>query len=99
MDVLPAHPRSVCAGIGRAIVIVEQALQRFGAPVYVYHEIVRDRVVLDALRAKGARFIASLDEAPHGAVLVFNAHGVTQRLMRKAHDKGLEILDATCPLV
>jgi len=99
MDVLLANPRSFCAGVDRAIAIVEQALERFGAPVYVYHEIVHNDVVLSTLTEKGARFIASLDEAPDGAVLVFNAHGVSQSLMRQANDRKMQIFDATCPLV
>jgi 4-hydroxy-3-methylbut-2-enyl diphosphate reductase len=99
MDVMLANPRSFCAGVDRAIAIVEQALERFGAQVYVYHEIVHNNAVLGTLRAKGARFISSLDEAPDGAVLVFNAHGVPQHLVRQARDKGMRIFDATCPLV
>ena len=99
MDVLLANPRSFCAGVDRAIAIVEQALERFGAPVYVYHEIVHNNVVLGTLREKGARFISSLDEAPDASVLVFNAHGVSQRLMREASDNKMQIFVATCPLV
>jgi 4-hydroxy-3-methylbut-2-en-1-yl diphosphate reductase len=99
MEVLLANPRSFCAGVDRAIAVVEQALERFGAPVYVYHEIVHNNVVLETLRAKGARFITSLDEAPDGAVLIFNAHGVAKRLVGEARDKNMQVFDATCPLV
>ncbi|HVZ43509.1 MAG TPA: 4-hydroxy-3-methylbut-2-enyl diphosphate reductase [Ramlibacter sp.] len=99
MDVLLANPRSFCSGVDRAIAIVEQALESFGAPVYVYHEIVHNNVVLGALSGKGAHFITSLDEAPNGAVLVFNAHGVPQRIMREAEHRGMRVFDATCPLV
>ncbi len=99
MDVLLANPRSFCSGVDRAIAVVEQALQRYGAPVYVYHEIVHNDVVLDSLAAKGAQFITSLGDAPDDAVLVFNAHGVSQAVKREAQDKGMQVLDATCPLV
>jgi 4-hydroxy-3-methylbut-2-enyl diphosphate reductase len=99
VDVLLANPRSFCSGVDRAIAIVEQALERFGAPVYVYHEIVHNNVVLSTLRAKGARFVSSLDEVPDAAVLVFNAHGVSQLLMSQAQGKRMQVMDATCPLV
>jgi len=99
MDVLLANPRSFCAGVDRAIAIVEQALAKFGTPVYVYHEIVHNNLVVNSLREKGARFISGLDEAPDGAVLVFNAHGVPAGLARDAARRRMQVLNATCPLV
>ncbi|HBZ70238.1 MAG TPA: 4-hydroxy-3-methylbut-2-enyl diphosphate reductase [Deltaproteobacteria bacterium] len=99
MRILLASPRGFCAGVDRAIEIVEQALERFGAPVYVRHEIVHNRHVVESLRAKGAVFVEDPAEVPEGALLVFSAHGVSPAVRRSAADRGLRIIDATCPLV
>ncbi|WP_025602054.1 4-hydroxy-3-methylbut-2-enyl diphosphate reductase [Burkholderia sp. WSM2230] len=99
MRVILAQPRGFCAGVVRAIEIVDRALQQHGAPVYVRHEIVHNRHVVDNLRQKGARFVEELDEVPHGAVAIFSAHGVAQTVERDAQARGLDVLDATCPLV
>ncbi len=99
MQVLLAQPRGFCAGVIRAIEIVEAALARFGAPVYVRHEIVHNRHVVESLRAKGARFVEHLSEVPAGAITIFSAHGVAQRVQDEAHARRLNVLDATCPLV
>ncbi|HEV3104821.1 MAG TPA: 4-hydroxy-3-methylbut-2-enyl diphosphate reductase [Trinickia sp.] len=99
MRVILAQPRGFCAGVVRAIEIVDRALQRHGAPVYVRHEIVHNRHVVENLRNKGARFVEELDEVPHGAVAIFSAHGVAQNVERDAQTRGLDVLDATCPLV
>jgi 4-hydroxy-3-methylbut-2-en-1-yl diphosphate reductase len=99
MRVILAQPRGFCAGVVRAIEIVERALQQHGAPVYVRHEIVHNRHVVDNLRQKGARFVEELDEVPQGAVAIFSAHGVAQTVERDAEARGLDVLDATCPLV
>jgi 4-hydroxy-3-methylbut-2-enyl diphosphate reductase len=99
MRVILAQPRGFCAGVVRAIEIVDRALQRHGAPVYVRHEIVHNRHVVENLRSKGARFVEELDEVPHGAVTVFSAHGVAQSIEHDAENRGLDVLDATCPLV
>ncbi|RKP48360.1 4-hydroxy-3-methylbut-2-enyl diphosphate reductase [Trinickia fusca] len=99
MRVILAQPRGFCAGVVRAIEIVDRALQRHGAPVYVRHEIVHNRHVVENLRSKGARFVEELDEVPHGAVAIFSAHGVAQSVERDAETRGLDVLDATCPLV
>ncbi|MFM0432094.1 4-hydroxy-3-methylbut-2-enyl diphosphate reductase [Paraburkholderia aspalathi] len=99
MRVILAQPRGFCAGVVRAIEIVDRALQQHGAPVYVRHEIVHNRHVVDNLRQKGARFVEELDEVPHGAVAIFSAHGVAQTVERDAEERGLDVLDATCPLV
>lgn len=99
MRVILAQPRGFCAGVVRAIEIVDRALQQHGAPVYVRHEIVHNRHVVDNLRQKGARFVEELDEVPHGAVAIFSAHGVAQTVERDAAQRGLDVLDATCPLV
>jgi 4-hydroxy-3-methylbut-2-enyl diphosphate reductase len=96
---LVAAPRGFCAGVDRAIEIVEVALERFGAPVYVRHEIVHNRFVVDALRAKGAVFVEELDAVPDGAQVVFSAHGVPKSVPEVAEKRGLAWLDATCPLV
>ncbi|MGB0748042.1 MAG: 4-hydroxy-3-methylbut-2-enyl diphosphate reductase [Magnetospiraceae bacterium] len=96
---LLAAPRGFCAGVDRAIHIVERALERFGAPVYVRHEIVHNRFVVDGLRDKGAVFVESLDEVPDGVPVVFSAHGVPKSVPEKAKNRGLFYLDATCPLV
>ena len=94
-----AAPRGFCAGVDRAIRIVELALERYGAPVYVRHEIVHNRFVVDSLKAKGAVFVAELDEVPDGVPVVFSAHGVPKSVPAAAGARGLDFLDATCPLV
>ncbi len=99
MRVILAQPRGFCAGVIRAIDIVEQALARFGPPVYVRHEIVHNRHVVESLRAKGARFVEHLAEVPAGAITIFSAHGVARAVEEEAHARGLHVLDATCPLV
>jgi 4-hydroxy-3-methylbut-2-enyl diphosphate reductase len=99
MRVILAQPRGFCAGVVRAIDIVEKALDKYGEPVYVRHEIVHNRHVVDALKSKGARFVEELDEVPEGAVTVFSAHGVPQSVVKTAAARGLPVLDATCPLV
>ena len=99
MRVVLAQPRGFCAGVVRAIDIVERALEKYGEPVYVRHEIVHNRHVVDALKSKGARFVEELDEVPDGAVTVFSAHGVAQSVVKDAASRGLPVLDATCPLV
>ena len=99
MTVLIAAPRGFCAGVDRAIEIVERALERFGAPVYVRHEIVHNRYVVDGLRAKGAVFVEELDQVPPGAPVVFSAHGVPKSVPAEAARRELAFLDATCPLV
>jgi 4-hydroxy-3-methylbut-2-enyl diphosphate reductase len=98
-EVLLAEPRGFCAGVDRAIEIVERALAKFGAPVYVRHEIVHNTYVVNDLKAKGAIFIEDLAEVPAGAVLVFSAHGVSQAVRREAQARGFSVFDATCPLV
>jgi len=99
MKVILATPRGFCAGVVRAIEIVELALKKYGAPVYVRHEIVHNRHVVQSLEAKGARFVESLDEIPDNALTIFSAHGVSQSVEDAARDRGLPVLDATCPLV
>ena len=99
MRVILAQPRGFCAGVVRAIDIVEKALDKYGEPVYVRHEIVHNKHVVDTLKNKGARFVEELDEVPEGAVTVFSAHGVPQSVVNTAKDRGLPVLDATCPLV
>jgi len=99
LKLLIAAPRGFCAGVDRAIRIVELAIERFGAPVYVRHEIVHNKFVVDALRAKGAVFVEELDEVPDGAPVIFSAHGVPKSVPAAAEARGLEYLDATCPLV
>jgi 4-hydroxy-3-methylbut-2-enyl diphosphate reductase len=99
MRVILAQPRGFCAGVIRAIDIVEQALERFGAPVYVRHEIVHNRHVVESLRARGARFVEHLAEVPAGAISIFSAHGVARSVEDEARTRGLYVLDATCPLV
>ncbi|MEB2346484.1 MAG: 4-hydroxy-3-methylbut-2-enyl diphosphate reductase [Deltaproteobacteria bacterium] len=99
MKVLLASPRGFCAGVDRAIEIVEQCLERFGPPVYVRHEIVHNRHVVETLRAKGAVFVEDPAEAPAGALLVFSAHGVSPAVRAAAAARGLRVIDATCPLV
>jgi 4-hydroxy-3-methylbut-2-enyl diphosphate reductase len=99
MELILASPRGFCAGVDRAIEIAEVALERFGAPVYVRHEIVHNRHVVDALRAKGAVFVDDLAEVPPGSLLVFSAHGVSPAVRQAAAERGLRVIDATCPLV
>jgi 4-hydroxy-3-methylbut-2-enyl diphosphate reductase len=94
-----AQPRGFCAGVVRAIEIVNRSLEKFGPPVYVRHEIVHNRHVVEALERKGAIFVESLDEIPDGAVTIFSAHGVAQSIIDEAKSRGLPVLDATCPLV
>jgi len=99
MRVLLAQPRGFCAGVVRAIDIVNRSLEKFGAPVYVRHEIVHNRHVVETLERKGAVFVEELDEIPDGAVTIFSAHGVAQSIIDEAKTRGLPVLDATCPLV
>jgi 4-hydroxy-3-methylbut-2-enyl diphosphate reductase len=99
MRVVLAQPRGFCAGVVRAIDIVERALDKYGAPVHVRHEIVHNRHVVSSLEKKGARFVEELDEVPEGAVTVFSAHGVARSVVEEARSRGLPVLDATCPLV
>ncbi len=99
MKVILAKPRGFCAGVERAIEIVERALEKYGAPVYVRHEIVHNRHVVDDLRAKGARFVDELQEIPVGGITVFSAHGVSQKVEDDAALRNLPVIDATCPLV
>ncbi|HEY4071862.1 MAG TPA: 4-hydroxy-3-methylbut-2-enyl diphosphate reductase [Herbaspirillum sp.] len=99
MQVILAQPRGFCAGVVRAIEIVERALQKYGEPVYVRHEIVHNRHVVESLKAKGARFIDELAEAPIGAVTIFSAHGVARTVEDEARQRQLKVLNATCPLV
>ncbi len=99
MEVLLANPRGFCAGVERAIEIVERALSQHGAPIYVRHEIVHNKYVVEDLRAKGAVFVEELDEVPTGATVIFSAHGVSKQVRAAAEDRGLKIFDATCPLV
>lgn len=94
-----ANPRGFCAGVDRAIIIVEQALEKFGAPIYVRHEVVHNKYVVDELRAKGAVFVEELDEIPTGSTVIFSAHGVSKAVRAEADARGLTAFDATCPLV
>ncbi len=99
LDLLIASPRGFCAGVDRAITIVERALEKFGAPVYVRHEIVHNKYVVEGLRAKGAVFVAELDQVPDDRPVVFSAHGVPKLVPATASERGLDFVDATCPLV
>ena len=99
LELLIAAPRGFCAGVDRAIRIVELAIEKYGAPVYVRHEIVHNKYVVDTLRAQGAIFVEELDQVPDGVPVVFSAHGVPKAVPAKAAERGLSYLDATCPLV
>ncbi|TSA13998.1 MAG: 4-hydroxy-3-methylbut-2-enyl diphosphate reductase [Betaproteobacteria bacterium] len=99
MEILLANPRGFCAGVERAISIVERALELHGAPIYVRHEVVHNKFVVDDLRMKGAVFVEDLAEVPAGSTLIFSAHGVSQAIRREAEARGLKVFDATCPLV
>jgi 4-hydroxy-3-methylbut-2-enyl diphosphate reductase len=99
MDIVLANPRGFCAGVDRAIIIVEQALEKFGAPIYVRHEVVHNKFVVDELKRKGAVFIEELEEVPPGNTVIFSAHGVSREVRTDAEARGLRVFDATCPLV
>jgi 4-hydroxy-3-methylbut-2-enyl diphosphate reductase len=99
MNIILANPRGFCAGVERAISIVERALEKFGAPIYVRHEVVHNKFVCDDLRAKGAVFIEELSEVPTGSTVIFSAHGVSRAVRSEAEERGLKVFDATCPLV
>ena len=98
-DIVLANPRGFCAGVDRAIIIVEQALEKFGAPIYVRNEVVHNKFVVDGLRAKGAVFVKDLDEIPSGSTVIFSAHGISKAIRLEAEARGLTAYDATCPLV
>jgi 4-hydroxy-3-methylbut-2-enyl diphosphate reductase len=99
MDIVLANPRGFCAGVDRAIEIVKRALDSLGAPIYVRHEVVHNRYVVDELKHRGAIFVEELDEVPDGATVIFSAHGVSQAVRSEAQRRGLKVFDATCPLV
>lgn len=99
MNILLANPRGFCAGVNRAIEIVERALELFGAPIYVRHEVVHNRYVVDCLRDNGAVFVDELSEVPDEGIVIFSAHGVSKAVRREAAERGLKVFDATCPLV
>ncbi len=99
MKILLANPRGFCAGVDRAIDIVERAIELFGAPIYVRHEVVHNKFVVDRLRSLGAVFVEELDEVPDGATVIFSAHGVSKAVQAEARRRGLRVFDATCPLV
>ena len=99
MDVRLANPRGFCAGVDRAIDIVNRALEVFGSPIYVRHEVVHNKFVVEDLRARGAQFVDELDEVPDGCIVIFSAHGVPQAVRREAERRALKVFDATCPLV
>ncbi|HZH42816.1 MAG TPA: 4-hydroxy-3-methylbut-2-enyl diphosphate reductase [Lysobacter sp.] len=99
MDVLLANPRGFCAGVDRAIEIVKRAIETLGPPIYVRHEVVHNRFVVEDLRSRGAVFVEELDEVPDGATVIFSAHGVSQAVRAEADRRGLKVFDATCPLV
>ena len=99
MKILLANPRGFCAGVNRAIEIVERALESFGAPIYVRHEVVHNQYVVDGLRDKGAVFVDELSQVPDNAIVIFSAHGVSKAVQNEAKNRGLKVFDATCPLV
>lgn len=99
MDIVLANPRGFCAGVDRAIEIVNRALENFGAPIYVRHEVVHNKFVVDDLRSRGAVFVEELVDVPDGAIVIFSAHGVSQAVRKEADQRGLKVFDATCPLV
>ena len=99
MEILLANPRGFCAGVDRAIEIVERVLERFGAPIYVRHEVVHNRFVVDDLRRRGAVFVDEVTEVPDQAIVIFSAHGVSRQVRQEAEARGLKVFDATCPLV
>ncbi|MDP4918628.1 MAG: 4-hydroxy-3-methylbut-2-enyl diphosphate reductase, partial [Haliea sp.] len=99
MDIRLANPRGFCAGVDRAIDIVNRALDRFGSPIYVRHEVVHNKFVVDDLRARGAIFVEELEEVPDDCIVIFSAHGVSQAVRKEASVRGLRVFDATCPLV
>ncbi|MDG6897343.1 4-hydroxy-3-methylbut-2-enyl diphosphate reductase [Actinobacillus delphinicola] len=99
MRIILANPRGFCAGVDRAISIVELALELYGSPIYVRHEVVHNRFVVNGLRERGAIFVEELSEVPDGAIVIFSAHGVSQAVRQEAKDRGLRVFDATCPLV
>ena len=99
MEIVLANPRGFCAGVNRAIEIVEKALEHFGAPIYVRHEVVHNRFVVEGLRNKGAVFVQELDEVPENSIVIFSAHGVSRMVRDEAERRGLQVFDATCPLV
>lgn len=99
MEILLANPRGFCAGVDRAIEIVNRALNLFGAPIYVKHEVVHNRYVVDGLKYQGVKFIEDLNEVPEGSTLIYSAHGVSQSVRREADKRKLRNFDATCPLV
>lgn len=99
MDIVLANPRGFCAGVDRAIEIVNRAIEIFGAPIYVKHEVVHNKFVVDGLREKGAIFIEDLNEVPEHSTLIFSAHGVSQQVRHEAKERHLKVFDATCPLV
>lgn len=99
MDILLSNPRGFCAGVDRAIEIVERAIEVFGAPIYVRHEVVHNRYVVDGLRARGAVFVEELSEVPENSTVIFSAHGVSKQIQAEAKERGLQVFDATCPLV
>ena len=99
MDILLANPRGFCAGVDRAISIVERALELYEHPIYVRHEVVHNKFVVDGLRRSGAVFVDELDEVPDGNIVIFSAHGVSQAVRENAKQRGLKVFDATCPLV
>src|SRR6516165_8557943 len=99
MKIILAQPRGFCAGVVRAIDIVDRALEKYGSPVYVRHEIVHNKHVVDGLKAKGAIFVEELSEVPEGSITVFSAHGVARSVVTEARTRKLPVLDATCPLV
>jgi len=99
MQIVLAKPRGFCAGVDRAIEIVERALEQYGAPIFVRHEVVHNKFVVDDLRAKGAVFVEDLHEVPPGSTIIFSAHGVSKAVRRDAEERGFQVFDATCPLV